>query len=138
MKRDRIVNPRADALVFQEGHQSFAVVRPHDVQGIDSTRPRGLIGSIDGLTRSLELPLVFRCPFTALVVPLSEMLKLYMKNSRLNGIQPTVVAFHVVVVLLRLAVVPDHADLRSQRTVVGGHRTSFATRSEILPRIKTE
>src|SRR5208337_5374056 len=129
MKRDRIVNPCADALVFQEGHQSLAVVRPHDIQVIDGARPRGLIGSIDGLTGSLELPAVFCCPFTALVVPLSEMLKLYMKNSRLNSIQPTVVALHVMVVLLRLAVVAEHADLRSQRTVVGGHRTSFATRS---------
>ena len=61
-----------------------------------------------------------------------------MQQSALHRVQPAVVTFHVVVVLLRLAVLANHFDLRRDCSVIGRHRAAFAERAEVLARIKAE
>src|SRR5713101_2576605 len=66
------------------------------------------------------------------------MLKFYMKESRLNGVQAPVIAFDIVIVLLRLAVIADHANLGSERFVIGRDCSRFSASAKVLARIKTE
>ena len=60
------------------------------------------------------------------------------ENPRLDRIQPAVVAFQVVIILLRLPVITDHVALARQFFVVGGNGTSLATGAEVLAGIEAE
>src|SRR5437764_13123797 len=66
------------------------------------------------------------------------MLKFDSKHLSLNGIQPAVVAFHIVVVLFVLSVIAKHAALARDFLVVGCDRSCFAASTEILAGIKTK
>src|SRR4051812_34562684 len=66
------------------------------------------------------------------------MLEFHSENSRLNGVQAAVVAFHLVVVLLRLAVITEHSNFTGDGLVIRGHSARFATGAKIFPWIKTK
>ena len=60
------------------------------------------------------------------------------QDSGLNGIQSAVVPFHIVIVLLGLAVIAKHPDFASDITVVGRDGARFAAGSQVLARIEAE
>src|SRR5215472_690275 len=66
------------------------------------------------------------------------MTELDREPARLNGIEPTVVSFDVVVILLRLAVIAKHSQPRGHIFVVRGNRTTLSESAEILAWIEAE
>src|ERR1019366_2906839 len=64
--------------------------------------------------------------------------QLHAQDAGLDRVQPPVVAFHFVVVLARLAVVAQHADVPGQLGVVGGHGSGLAACAEVLAGVEAE
>src|SRR5262250_1469928 len=138
MQWDRVVNTGADTLALQKFYQAIAIFSSHDVQVINGSRPCRLKRRLDGLVRCRKELCIFRGTLPALLIPLRQMLQLHVKNSALNGIQASIVAFEVVIILLCLAMVAQHAAVRRNRSVVGCDRAPFAASSQVFARIKAE
>src|SRR5689334_10623480 len=71
-------------------------------------------------------------------IPLLQMAELYREPARLNRIQPSIVAFNVVVILLGLTVVANHFHLLGEDRIVCCDRAALATRAEVLAGIEAE
>ncbi len=56
----------------------------------------------------------------------------------MNRVQPAVVAFDIVIVLFRLAVIAKHAHALGHRFVIGSDGAAFATSPEILAWIEAK
>src|ERR1700683_2085890 len=104
---------------------------------INRTRPLGLIRSNDPLNREKKFFVPARC-FLTFAVPFREMPQLDAQDSSLNGIEPAIVSLHVVVILLRLAVVPQRSHLSRHLFAIGCNGPCFATGAQILAWIKTK
>src|ERR1039458_10444988 len=98
--------------------------RPRYVEVIDGAGPRRLLGqNHDGL-RSQEEAFVLSSVFAPVSIPLRQVGQLRMKNASLYCVEPSVVTFHVVIVLLGLSMISQHLDrirdaLRSEERRVG-------------------
>src|SRR5271165_1034906 len=66
------------------------------------------------------------------------MFQLLPQDAGLNRIQPAVVAFYVVVVLLRLTMVADDPDLGGDGHVIGRDCSGLAAGAEVLPWVEAE
>src|ERR1700741_727528 len=75
---------------------------------------------------------------SARIVPVRKVPKLYGQPSGLDGIESTVVALNIVVILLRLAVIANHLHALSHLFIIGRDGATFAAGTKILSRIKTE
>ena len=104
---------------------------------IDRTRPGRLIRKTEG-SIVCQKTVVFGRPITALRVPIRQMSQLGVQKPSLDRVQPPVVAFHVVIVLLRLPVIAQHLDLVGNTGIIRGHCPGFATCSEIFSGIEAE
>src|SRR6202050_4495983 len=104
---------------------------------INRTRPLGLIRSNDALNRGKKFVVPSRC-FLTFAVPFREMPQFDAQDSSLNGIEPAIVSLHVVVILLRLAVVPQRSLLSCHLFASGGTGPCFATGAQILAWIETK
>src|ERR1700733_16137448 len=60
------------------------------------------------------------------------------QQAGLEGVQSAVVPLDIVIVLLGLAMVAQHADLFRQAGIVGGDRACFAASPQILSRVEAE
>ena len=56
----------------------------------------------------------------------------------MNRIEPTVVAFHDVVILLILSMISDNLNALREFLIARRHSAGFSTSSEILSRIEAE
>src|ERR1035438_2842609 len=137
MQWNRIVNSRVNARHLQVIHQTRAVSGANHVEVVDSARPERFVGKDYSFVARQET-VVLSCMFAATRVPLCNMWQLGGQNPGLDCIQPSIVAFHVVVILLCLTMIAQHPDSACQRAVVRSYCSAFATRSEILPWIKAE
>src|SRR5579864_2891454 len=105
------------------------------VDGLNAGR---LMRQADALRhRAKELPIATGA-FPALLVPLSQVPQFDSQDPRLNRVETSVVSFHVVIILLGLAVVAQHPDLARKLLVVRGDGSGFSTRPQILSWIKAE
>src|SRR2546427_3704560 len=77
-------------------------------------------------------------PFPALLIPLCQMFELETEKPGLDRIQPPVIAFKVVGIFLRLAVIAKHANCGRELIVICSHRASLATGAQVLAWIKTK
>ena len=66
------------------------------------------------------------------LIPLGQMAQFHREPARLNGVQPPVITFDVVVVLFCLAVIADHLHALGHLLVVGSNRSRFAAGSQKL------
>src|ERR1700723_3141856 len=66
------------------------------------------------------------------------MTEFYAQDARLQGIEASVVALDIVIILLRLAVFAKHAHFLGDRFTVGGCRARFAACAQILSWVKAE
>src|ERR1035441_2882735 len=66
------------------------------------------------------------------------MLQFDPQDSCLDCIQPPVVAFHVMVVFLGLAMVAHHLDLTGDFFIVSRYRAALSASSQVLSGIETE
>src|SRR5271167_1898321 len=66
------------------------------------------------------------------------MVQFYSENSCLNRIQPAIVALHVMVILLRLAMVAQHSYSLRQDRIVGRNCASLTASAQIFARIEAE
>src|SRR6266852_9532331 len=105
---------------------------------VHGARPVRLERNPDTGIPSLEQLVVFSGALASLLVPLRQMLKFYVKEARLNGVQSSVIAFHVVVVLLSLAMIANHADPGAKSIVVRRDRPRFAAGTQVLAGIEAE
>src|SRR6202035_5534804 len=76
--------------------------------------------------------------FSPSVIPIRQALEFCVQQPSLKCVQSAVVAFNVVVILLGLAMVAQHADFLCEAGIVGGHRASFAAGPQVLSRIEAE
>jgi hypothetical protein len=60
------------------------------------------------------------------------------QESSLQGIQPSVIAFDVVVILLRLAVIAQHLDFLSKIFIVRRNRSGFPACAQVLAGIEAK
>src|SRR5258708_6583968 len=137
VQRYWIVNSSADAFVFQVSDHSVPVIAADHIQVIYGARPRGFVRSAYRVITDKKAA-VFSGTFPALRVPLCEVRELRVQNARLQGVQSTVVALDVMVVLLGLSVIPQHFDFSRQAGIVHCRRASFAACSEIFSWVETE
>ena len=93
--------------------------------------------SNDTLNSGKKFVVPSRC-FLAFTVPFREMPQLDAQDSSLNGIEPAIVSLHVVVILLRLAVVPERSHLSCHLFAIGGNGPCFAASAQILAWIETK
>src|SRR2546428_13390601 len=101
MQRKRIVQSGADAAALQKLAHAIALWHTHDEQMIDGATPRRLGDDSHVRRRGQEFP-VTGSDGSASLIPLLKVAQLDSKQRRLESVQSPVVAFHVVVVLLRL------------------------------------
>src|SRR5215468_1314642 len=103
------------------------VISADDIEVVHRARPGRFEGSLYSQASFLEQALIFERMVTPLLIPPRQMRKLYVENPCLERIQPPVVSFDVVVILLGLPMIPNNADLRGDLVIVGGYRAGFAT-----------
>src|SRR5580704_14204646 len=70
--------------------------------------------------------------FLAPPVAVRQSAQLHAQDSRLDRVQPAVVSLDVMVILLRLPMVAQHANFPRNLGVIGGYRAGLAARSQIL------
>src|SRR5437879_3884163 len=75
---------------------------------------------------------------TTLAVPIWQEFEFGLQDTRLDRIEPAIVSFDLVAILLRLAMVAQHTNLFCKGCIVGGNRAGFSTCAEILARIEAE
>ena len=131
------MNPCADASCLQVLLQVFTVLHSDYIKMIDASGPRRFVRRNQALSASEKFVVVFR-DFAALPIPLFQITKLHREESGLDRIQPSVVALNVVIVLLRLAVVAEHANFLRQLRVVSCYGSGFAASTQVLAGIKAE
>src|ERR1700683_985113 len=66
------------------------------------------------------------------------MTEFHAQDARLQGIEASVVALDIVIILLRLTVLAQHAHFLGDRFTVGGFRARFAASTQILSWVKAE
>src|SRR5208337_2286098 len=64
--------------------------------------------------------------------------ELHAQYPGLDRIEPSVVSFDIVVILLSLAVVADHAALAGNFFIVGGYGAGLAASTQVFARIEAE
>src|SRR5579864_7205149 len=93
---------------------------------------------MDRTDSAVEQTLVLGCTVAPSIIPLRQMREFRVQDPRLDRIQSAVIPLHIVVVLLRLPMIADHADLGGECFVIGGHRSGFAAGAQVLSWIKAE
>src|SRR5439155_8656405 len=71
-------------------------------------------------------------------IPERKMSELDVENARLEYIQSTIIPLDRVMILPRLAMVPQHSNFTCHRFVIRGHRASLAASTQIFPGIEAE
>src|SRR5712692_5278768 len=104
---------------------------------INGLRPRGFIRPNDVCFRRKQF-LILVGTLPSALVPAWEVLQLDTQNPGLKGVQAPVVALHVVVVLLCLSMIANHANLLCQFLVVSRDNSRFAARAQILSGIEAK
>src|ERR1039458_8917632 len=93
MQRNRIVNAGANAGFFEMVHQAFAIGSADNIEVIDRSRARRLVGCEHGGVCGFKQLLILRRTFAALGVPLWQMSQLHVQETGLNCVQASVVTF---------------------------------------------
>src|SRR4051794_24632478 len=103
---------------------------------IDRSRPVRLIGKRHATLGTGKQCVVAQGDFLTLSIPLFQMPKLRSQKASLNGIETAIVAFNVVIVLLRLPVVTQQPAGLSQLFIIGSNSAGFSARTQVLAWIK--
>src|SRR5262245_60152241 len=99
MQRNRVVNRGADFGGTQLGLELLAIANAHHIEMVDSLRVRRLKRRNDVSLRRREKFIVAVGKVTPQLVPFMEVPEFNTKKSCLKGIEASVVAFDVVVIL---------------------------------------
>ena len=137
MKRHGIVNSRLDLCLGKVFLKPLAILQSDHIQVVDRARPIRLVRSDNTVNRGEHLVVSLR-GLPALAIPVRQVAQLDTQHSGLDGIEPTIVPFEIMVILFRLAVVAQHADFARNFFIVRCHRSSFSAGAQILSWIKTE
>src|SRR5712692_5819351 len=78
------------------------------------------------------------CGSPAFLVPIWEMTQLDGEKGGLQRIEPAVVAFHLVIIFVSLAVIAKHPHGSRHSFVVGGYGARFSASTQVFPGIETE
>src|SRR5947208_6314548 len=138
MEWNRVVDARSDACGGQAHLELFPIRDPHHIEVVDRSRPDRDVWEDDRPLGIGEELVVVTCSLSPLLVPLRQMTKLHPQETRLDGVEPAVVALEVVEVFSRLAVVAQHLAAPRELLVVGRDGARLAARAQILPRIEAE
>ena len=128
---------RTNLLGFQMLPELISPATADHVEVVNGPRPCRLIGN-DGFLNIVKKFIIAKRFLTPLLVPFGQESKLNSQNACLDCIQSSVVPFHLVVVLLRLAMVPQHAHFAGHLVIVRCNGARFSACSQVLARIKTE
>ena len=134
VRRNRVMNQRADAGIGQRLLQRVALRVPHHVQVPHRLGPFGHLRQ--GQAAAGQALLVARGDGAAAFVPLVQMRQLDAQDGGLQRVEPAVVALHLVDVLHPRAVVAQHAEAVGQLRVVGGDGAAVAQGAQVLAGIE--
>src|ERR1700676_4554895 len=98
--------------------ESFTILHANDVEMIHRTRPVGLVRRDQTVRCRREQPVISLRSLLSPTSPNGEVSKLDREDSRLDRIETSVVTLYVVVILLRLSVIAQHANLASDLFIV--------------------
>src|SRR5580692_11145372 len=138
VKHNRIVNAGVDVFLRKRFLQRLPVLNPHYVEVIDSLGPRWLLRRRHVCTRLGEKLVVLAGMLAATLVPFRQILQFHPQNACLQRIEPSVIAFDIVVILLGLPMVANHFALARDRFVIRRNRAPFSARTKVLAGIETE
>ena len=132
MERDGVMNTRTDTRCLQIILQPLSILYPYHVEVIDCSRPRWLEWEHHSIIPSKAIlgrsRLCLDVHYSILIDD-----PVLVKNSCLDRIQPAVVTLYVMVVLLRLAMVAQHAYSLRHVRVVRRNCPSLTTSTRFLP-----
>src|SRR5215470_6434883 len=100
VKRNRVVNTRADVRAAQTLLEPFAVVHLDNKQMVYTLGPGRLVRQLNTVSGAGEQLLILSRALAALQVPAGQMTQLYLQDARLDRIQAAIVPFGAVIVLL--------------------------------------
>ena len=136
MKGHRIMNSSADVSFGEVPLKLIAFLNAHDVEMVDCPGPTRLVGEPNLLTRRAKKLLISTGALPTPFVPCRETTELHSQDAGLKGIQPAVVSFHLVIVLLSLTVVPQHPNLLGELGIVSYNCPGFSTSAQVLSGVK--
>ena len=108
------------------------------VEVVDSPGPSRLMGNGDAAGGEAKQLLIAIGNVPALFIPFLEMLELQSQDAGLNRIQPAVVSFEFVIILLRLPVVAQHPDFLCKLFIVGRNRARFSASAQVFSWIEAK
>ncbi len=138
MQWNRVVDARADASFGKSCLQRFAIRYSHHVEVIHSLRPSRFRGDNDKILRLREKFVIAVSEGSARFIPPGKVLELHGQPAGLDGIEPAIIALHVVIILLRLAVITNHLHALGHRLVISCDGSAFTASTEILSGVKAE
>src|SRR6185295_17301116 len=105
---------------------------------VDRSRPVWLIGKRHVSLGTRKQCIVALGDFLTLSIPLLQMPELRPQKAGLNGIKTAIIAFNVVIVLLRLPVVTQQPAGLSQLFIIGCNRAGLSACAQVLAWVKAE
>src|SRR5215475_13453525 len=102
MKRNRVMNPRANAGALEVVDERLAGVGAYHIEVVHGFRPRGLVRN-DDTVNSCQQGVVVRRSFTTLLIPLRKVFEFDAQEAGLDRVQPSVVALGGVKILFCLS-----------------------------------
>src|ERR1700730_11192732 len=130
VKWNRIVDASSDSRLGQMLLNSITVMNTNHVQVVDRAHGLRAKGSDDTVQGCKGLVIALR-GLLPLAVPIRETPKFGCEKTSLQGIEPPVVTFDLMIILLRLPMVAEHAHGPSRSFVVSGHRAGLSARSQV-------
>src|SRR5439155_3762118 len=104
---------------------------------IDRVGISWLEGRNDTFDASKEL-VVALGRLVSLPVPLNQFPKFHREETRLDRVEPPIVALEVMTVLLHLSVIAQHANFLRKQFIAGCNRSGFPAGPEVLSRIEAK
>ena len=130
------MDPCRYAVLYEMTPELIAPLGPDDVQVVYMADIvlRGRYNHV----RVVKEPIVQLGLLAPCVVPLGQVLELHPEDGALDLIHPAVETFHLMIVLLRPAVVSQHANPAGDFRVVGHNGTAVAVSAQVLAGIEAE
>src|SRR6266850_4912735 len=105
---------------------------------VDRSRPVRLIGKRHASLRTGKECVVVMGDISTLSIPLLQMPELSPQKTGLDGIKPAIIAFNVVKIFFRLAVITQQPASLSQLFIIGCNTAGLSACAQVLAWIKAE
>src|SRR5271157_3293428 len=137
MERHGIMDTRRDLLLPEVRHEGITIPHPDGIDMVYVPAIISLARRSEAVCTREQLRVEPRIASTRFI-PCVDMLQLYAQHRTLEAIHSGVPSDHVMVILPRLTVVPEHPNLVCELVVIRHGRTSLSVSTEVFTGIKAE